>query len=183
MYSGITSSHSALRILKTDGHQVFWDPAGDFARFEYPSQYDHLPSQAKPRRVRDIIVENPPDLPTFLRWRWEVADTSVEVFEWNVTDHQAERLSQILLTGKTDPWQGAPFSSSTWPAFCTVTTSEFLARFGSPEVQISDWYFFPHSLAEALYQQSPDRVIVFTPNTQASLYRPPATFSVQQTPQ
>ncbi len=180
MYSGLTSSHSALRILKADGTQTFWDPAGEFARSDYPSTYDRVPPSARPRRVRDIIVENPPDLSTFLQWRWEVADTSVEVFEWHITPQQAERLSRVLLTGKPEPEAEKQFSSSTWPAFCTVATSEFLERFADPEIHLSDWYFFPHSLAKTLYTQSPDRVLVFAPNTHARLYRPPSMISVQQ---
>lgn len=180
MYSGWASSHTALRLITDDGSVVFWDPAGDYGRFDedwsaqFPSSFQDV------RRDQDLIVEGTPDLDTFVRWRWTLDDTRVEVFEWDVDREYARTLRGILLAQDETGSDGDSFSTLTFPMFCTVATSQFLRRFGPPMITVPDWYFFPHRLAEILYGQDPSRLRVFFWNGPETVYVPTGPHSVRR---
>ena len=174
MYSGLASSHSALRLVGNNEHVLVWDPAGDYARFEGEIFLDGEAKAQPPRRSRDLIIRDPPVLETYVHFRWSLDDTSVEVFEWNLTPCKAEELYDILLKGTDESHPAGSFSTLTWPALCTVAMSDFLERFAKPILHISDWYFFPHNLSQALYKQAPDRVRIFTPRQEPLTYTAPS---------
>ena len=180
MYSGLETSHSALRLIAPTGRIIFWDPGGDYGRFDddWYAQYGPFPDGVQ--RDDDLIVSNPPDVETFIQWRWTLDDTSVEVFEWELSDSYAERLGEILLHGTDDTHPAGSFSTWTYPMFCTMATSDFLKRFASPLIKLPEQYFFPDQLAKALYTQSPSRVRVFTWDGSTAVYSPPGPRSVRQ---
>lgn len=161
MYSGGASSHSALRLVGRENDVLLWDPAGDYARFDGRDFFQENAKNQLPRRMRDLIIRDPPTLETYAQFRWSLDDTSVKVFEWDISPTQADQLRLILLEGTDELHPSGSFSSLTWPFMCTVAVSDFLQRFTKPIIHISDWYFFPHHLAETLYQQTPDRVRIF----------------------
>jgi hypothetical protein len=159
-YGGLTSSHSAVRVVGPGDQVVFWDPAGDYGRWGIPLNPVYGPYPLGVDRSSDVIRRDPPDLQTYVRFRWGLDDTGVEVFEWDLPPEEADRLRVILLRG-TDPSTGARFTTNTAPPFCATAVAAFLRRFVSPTSTLSGWYFFPHSLARALYAQRPSRVLVF----------------------
>ncbi len=176
----VTDTHTALRLESADKPVIFWDPGGEYGLSDYDwgAQYEPLPEGIK--RDNDLIVSNPPDLTTFVNWRWIVEDGTVEVFEWDLPGSQAQRLRHVLLHGADDTHPAGSFSTWTFPLFCSIATSDFLRRFVSPTIQLSEAYLFPENLAKALYAQSPSRVRVFTIDGQKVVYVPPGPTSVRQ---
>jgi hypothetical protein len=174
MYSGLSSSHSALRLVENHEHVVVWDPAGDYARFEGGSVLEGEANAQPPRRMRDLIMRDPPPLDTYIQFRWSLDDTSVEVFEWDLSPIKAEHLRDILVKGTDESHPAGSFSTLTWPALCTVAMSDFLERFAKPILHISDWYLFPHNLSQELYRQAPDRVRIFTPGQEPLTFTAPS---------
>ncbi len=179
-YSGMGSSHSALRLVTDRGSVVFWDPAGGYGRFDDDWNAQYGPFSENLTRHNDLILNNPPDVHTYIQWRWTLEDTSVEMFEWDLSESQSEKFENVLLHGTPEDHPAGSFSTWTVPMFCTMATSEFLQRFASPMIQLSERYFFPHNLAEALYTQSPARVHVFTLDGKASVHIPPGPTSVRK---
>ena len=176
----ITDTHVALRLVSSSAPDTFWDPGGDYGLFDddWGTRYAPLPEGIK--RARDLIVEKPPDMETFVRWRWVVEDGSVEVFEWDLSASQASSLRDVLIHGTDDTHSAGEFSTSTFPMFCAIATSDFLQRFVSPTIQLPEQYFFPRFLAEALYAQAPSRVYAFTWDGYKAIYVPPGPTSARQ---
>ncbi len=162
-YGWWLSSHTALRLVTAEGEAVFWDPAGDYG-LEDPGNLDlrYGPFPAHVQRARDLILMPTPSLEDYVRFRWALEDTRVEVFEWDLPSEQAARMREALLHGTDGAHPAGRFTSWTFPPWCTRATGEFLRRFASPPLQLTDWYFWPHSLAQALSAQSPSRRLVFT---------------------
>ena len=179
-YAGFEPSHSALRLIASNGDAIFWDPGGDYGRFddEWDAQYGPLPEGIQ--RKNDLILTHPPNVETFTRWRWTLHDTSVEVFEWELSELRVQELRDILVKGTDATHPAGSFSSWTFPLFCTMATSDFLRRFASPMIQLPERYFFPDTLAQALYTQSPSRVRVSTVDGQQMVYFPSDPTSVRQ---
>ncbi len=179
-YSGVGSSHSALRLVTNQESVIFWDPAGDYGRFDDDWHAQHGLHSQDLQRENDLILNHPPDVETFVRWRWTLDDTSVELFEWDLSKLQSKRLEEVLLHGTADDHPAGSFSTWTVPMFCTMATSDFLRRFANPMIQLPERYFFPHNLAQALYTQSPSRVHVFTEDGKKSVYTPHGPTSVRK---
>jgi hypothetical protein len=159
-YGALMSTHSAVRLITADGAVVFWDPAGDYGRPGLDLDPQYGPFATDVQRRADLILD-PPDLSTYLRFRWGLEDIAVEVFEWDLQPAQADELRDVLLG---DPGRDRRrFSTLTLPPFCTLAASEFLRRFGPAPLRLQGSYFFPSSLGRALYSQSPSRVLVFRP--------------------
>ena len=176
----VTDTHTALRLETLNEPVIFWDPGGEYGLSDYDwgTQYEPLPEGIK--RDNDLIVSNPPDVATFINWRWIVEDGTVEVFEWDLPDSQAQELRDVLMNGTNDTHPTGSFSTWTFPLFCSIATSDFLGRFVSPTIQISETYLFPENLAKALYTQSPSRVRVFTIDGENAVYAPPGPTSARQ---
>jgi hypothetical protein len=181
-YGWWLSSHSALRLVTAEGEAVFWDPAGDYGledpnNLDLDPRYGPFPSQV--RRVRDLIITPSPSLDDYVRFRWALADTRVDVFEWDLPSEQAARMRDHLVNGRDLAHPTGRFTTWTFPPWCTRATGEFLRRFASPPLQLTGWYFWPHSLAKALAAQNPARLRVFTkdgPGDRSVVtYRPPTS--------
>ncbi|GJL65997.1 MAG: hypothetical protein NPIRA05_09680 [Nitrospirales bacterium] len=179
-YSGLETSHSALRLVTTNGPVIFWDPGGDYGRFDDDWNAEHGLFPEGTHRDNDLVLSNPPTIETFAQWRWTLHDTSLEVFEWDLADIQAQRLRQVLLYGTDDSHPAGRFSTWTYPMFCTMATSDFLKRFASPIIQLSQQYFFPDTLAQALYTQSPSRVHVYIRDGRKTVYSSPKPTAARQ---
>ncbi len=178
-YEGSLPSHTALRLLVGQGDVVFWDPAGDYGKFDEAMQEEFGPFPVPVERPNDILQGQVPDLSQFAQFRWALADTSLVVFEWDLPQEKALTLQNILLNGTNDHHRAGEFRTWTFPPFCANATADFLRRFGRPTVRLSDWYFYPHSLALALYDQPPSRVRVFVSDGPQRVYVPPGPISVQ----
>jgi hypothetical protein len=170
-YGGLMSSHTALRLEASEGRVVFWDPAGDYGRLTLEINPRFAGAARPVPRVADRL-RDPPTLDAYLEFRWAMDDVGVEVFEWDLAPAHAEALREALLGRGRDPW-GRTFSTLTAAPLCTVATGRFLERYGPPAVPLRGTYFFPHSLARALYSARPTRVLIFEPERAVRLYMPP----------
>lgn len=172
-YDGPLSSHSALR-LESDNEQVtFWDPAGAYGLVGHFT--DQKGNRIRPygKRHRDIVVTHIPDIPTYMKFRWFVGDSSVEIFEWDLPTQEAEILRETLLNETDETHPRGEFHTKTTPAFCAMGISDFLIRFTKPTINLSSTYLWPHSLGEALLTESPSRVRVFIRGQEEMIYLPP----------
>ena len=180
VYGRPFSSHTALRLVLTEDDVVFWDPAGDYGRFDEAMHVEFGPFPLPVNRPGDILVGQTPDLGTYAQFRWALEDSSLVVFEWDVSPNTARRLREVLLHGTDGSHPAGSFSTWTFPVFCANATADFLRRFAGPTVQLTDWYVWPQSLAKALYAQPPSRVRVLVPHEPERIYVPPGPTSVRK---
>ena len=148
-YGEISCHHAALRLAVSKNQVLFWDPGGGYEN----------PGSSTPR-VRDLIIEDPPDLRTYLDFRWKNEDRAVEIFEWHLSLADARELYGILMSGTDKSHPAGRFQTLTPGLFCSHAISDFLNRFASHIVKVPGKYLFPHDLSKILYTQSPDRVLV-----------------------
>lgn len=144
-------NHVALRLVASERPVIFWDPGGGYGRKSPPHQ-----------RIQDLIIDGAPDIPTYLPFRWAQSDAVVEIFEWRLPDTEAWRMHHILLAGAaivSDPQ--IDFSTDAMAFFCAAAVSEFLQRYGAPTIRITETTILPARLSRDLYQQNPDRVLIF----------------------
>lgn len=172
-YDGPLSSHSALRLQSDNGNVTFWDPAGAYGLVGHFT--DRQGNRIRPygKRHRDIVVTHIPDIPTYMKFRWFVGDSSVEIFEWDLGTEETNSLREILEKETDENHPEGEFHTETTPAFCSMAISDFLIRFTKPSISLTSTYLWPHSLGEALLEQSPSRVRVFTPGKEEMVYLPP----------
>lgn len=151
-YFDLWPNHTALRLVAPDRPVIFWDPGGGYGSTRPPYH----------ARTRDLIVDRAPDILTYLPFRWYNNDALIEIFEWYLTEGEAQRMHHILMAGagiETDP--EIDFDTETAGFFCAAAISQFLQRFGLPTIQIEQTTASPGKLSRDLYQQRPDRVLLF----------------------
>ena len=161
-YGPLVDNHAALRLVCPGRPVLFWDPGGGYNKQTAPHT-----------RWNDIIVQDPPDLSTYLAFRRTHYDTAVEIFEWRITAPQAAALMDVLRNGTDSRHPAGSFRSGTAGLFCSTAISDFLSRFAGDVMTVSKTYFWPNELAKALYTQNPYRVILFRPANPLVIYRPP----------
>ena len=150
-YYNLWPNHVALRLVASERPVIFWDPGGGYGR-KSPHR----------ERIGDLIIDGAPDIPTYLPFRWAHNDVLIEIFEWRLSDAEAWRMHHILLAGAeivADPQ--IDFSTDAPAFFCASAISEFLQRYGAPTLHIAETTILPARLSRALYQQNPDRVLIF----------------------
>lgn len=174
MYDGSPPSHSALRLESENGNVTFWDPAGAYGLVGYITDAHGIPIRPYGKRVKDIVITHIPDIPTYMRFRWLVGDSSVEIFEWDLPHEQTKELREVLRMGTEENHPKGEFHTETAPAFCSIAISDFLQRFVTPTLTLADTYLWPHNLAEALLDYSPSRVRVFVRGKPEMVFWPPA---------
>ena len=104
----------------------------------------------------------------------EDGDAAVEIFEWDLTRYQAERMHKILVKGTNRRHPAGRFRSASTGFFCCMSVSDFLMRFAGDIMTVPDTYFYPHNLEKVLYEQSPKRVLIFRRNGDLDAYvKPP----------
>ncbi len=150
-YFDLWPNHTALRLVAPDRPVVFWDPGGGYG-IQPP----------KRKRIRDVIVDAAPDIPTYLPFRWYNNDALIEIFEWDLSAAEAQRMHHVLMAGAgIEPDPGIDFDTETPGFFCAAAISEFLHRFGAPTFRVAETTLSPGRLSRALYQQRPHRVLLF----------------------
>lgn len=150
-YGIFMDNHAALRLVCPGRQDIFWDPGGGYNVETAPHT-----------RWNDLIIEDPPDLRTYLEFRKSTHyDDAVEVFEWDITTAQAIRLYDVLWNGTNAGHPAGRFSANTPGLFCSTAISDFLGRFATDIMTLEDKYFWPNELARVLYTQSPSRVMIF----------------------
>ena len=158
-YGLMISHHSDLRVTCPDRRPVFWDPGGDYKEKEWGYKRRH-----------DVMYEHSPDLFEWWRHRSKQWDEPfMKVFEWDLTRHDAERLHTEILKGCNNP--GA-FKTQTMGGFCNIAVCDYLQRFAKPRIDIPEKMIWPNSLAEHLWTQRPNRVLVFEANKSMLIYEP-----------
>ena len=160
-YDGSLSSHSALRLESENGNVTFWDPAGAYGLVGHITDQHGKPIKPYGKRAKDIVITHIPDIPTYMKFRWLVGDSSVEIFEWDLPNQQTKELREVLQMETDETHPKGEFHTETAPAFCSIAISNFLQRFVTPTLTLADTYLWPHNLAEALLDYSPSRVRVF----------------------
>lgn len=149
-YSRTHSTHTAVRVTTPDRPAIFWDPGGAYGL-------------TKPDygRSHDIILDAPPDLPTWwnYRQRW-LNEPFLYVFEWDLEASQARAMREALLDGAANGRQAEVFQTRRTPGMCVFAVCDFLRTYGppriSPKLRSS---FLPNTLARQLWRQAPDRVL------------------------
>ena len=96
----------------------------------------------------------------------------MKVFEWDLDPPEAGRLHEALRTGSKFSEDPDDFHTATAGGFCCIAVSEYLRRFGTPRIDVSSRYFWPHKLAQHLWSQSPDRVRVYERGEAVKVYEP-----------
>ena len=162
-YGPLVENHTALRLVCPERQVIFWDPGGKYNLKEAPST-----------RRDDLIVVDPPDLETYLKFRSRFNDAVVEIFEWELETAQAVRLYDILKNGTGENHPGGYFQTDTDSFFCSSAVSSFLKQFAPDVATVSDIYFWPNDLAQVLYTQNPDRVLIFRRRHPPMVYIPSA---------
>jgi hypothetical protein len=159
VYAPLWADHTALRLVCPDRPIVFWDPGGSYGITD-------------PRDVRekDIIVVDPPDLETYLRFTWHHATVAVEVFEWDLSREDARELCDVLLHGTEKTHPAGRFNTLTIGFCCSRAVSDFLHRFAKKTLTVPKSFFFPDDLERVLYTQSPKRVLIFRRGKEPLMY-------------
>jgi hypothetical protein len=161
MYAPLACSHSALRLHRPGRGVIFWDPGGGYGSEGF----------VEARRWSDLIVTNTPTVAQYLDWREKVPTARTEIFEFDVTDAEADSLWEVLRHGTDRTHPAGRFNTTTTGGACGMALSDFLARFADEVVHV-DPVFFPHDLAQQLYQQDPDRVLIWEDGVLRE-FRPP----------
>lgn len=155
-YSGMASTHAALRLVHFERGVLFWDPAGIYGLDE-----DHELDRTDVARTNDVIGEGAPDLGSYWKFALETGDSGMEVLEWTLTRERAEDLYQRLLNGARLGEGTIDFNTDVTAPFCALAVSDFLKRFGGDLVRVPGLYLFPTGLAEVLRAQNPHRILIF----------------------
>jgi len=178
MYHKNSCKHTALRLYCPSKGPLFWDPAGAFAtqvRYLGPAARHNRNFATKrymdSKRRDDVMSEKVPTLNQYLDWRKMINTHAVEIFEFNITDSEAEELWYILRYGTKRSHPKGRFSTKAIGLTCGLSVARFLHRFAEDIVEV-DTVFFPHNLAKQLYKKNPDRVIIYR-DGQLSYYIPP----------
>ena len=150
MYHKNSCKHTALRLFCPSKGPLFWDPAGAFATKRYMDA----------KRTDDVMSEKVPTLNQYMDWRKAINTHAVEIFEFNLTDSEAEELYTILHYGTKRSHPKGRFSTKAIGLTCGLSVARFLHRFAEDIVEV-DTVFFPHNLAKQLYKENPDRVVVY----------------------
>jgi hypothetical protein len=167
MSGKLLDHHTALRLVCPGRTILFWDPAGGYGK-----------TDPKIERDNDLIRTNPPDLKTYMPFRWQNNDAVVVIFEWNLPPDHAWELYEVLNEGTGKDHPAGRFSTITVGLFCSTAISDFLRRFAQETVSLKKSYFLPRDLARELYTQSPTRVLVFRRDHQPMEYiQPQKTFA------
>jgi hypothetical protein len=166
MYRGVSCVHTTLRVYCRTKGSVFWDPAGGYAaRHHYAGparrhrRFD-APVKEGPVRENDVLVEKVPSLNQYLDWRKRIDTHAVEIFEFNISDEQAEEIWTILRHGTKRSHPKGRFSTNAMGGLCGFSVAKFLHRFADDIVKV-DTVWHPHNLAKQLYKENPDRVIIY----------------------
>ncbi len=150
-YFDLWPNHTALRLVAPGRPVIFWDPGGGYG-IQPP----------KRERVRDVIVDGAPDIPTYLPFRRYNNDALTEIFEWDLSRGEARRMHHVLMAGAgIAPDPEIDFDTETAGFFCAAAISEFLHRFGAPTFRVAETTSSPARLSRELYRQNPDRVLLF----------------------
>ena len=167
MYHKTSCKHTALRLYCRTKGPLFWDPAGAFAtqvRYLGPAARHNRDFATKrymdSERRDDVISEKVPSLNQYLDWRRIINTHAVEIFEFNITDSEAEELYAILRYGTERSHPKGRFSTKAIGLTCGLSVAKFLHRFAEDIVEV-DTVFFPHNLAKQLYNRDPDKVIIY----------------------
>ena len=169
-YTPPVFSHAALRLENAEGQVIFWDPGGDYAL------------RTPEGRVEDRIV-HPPMMGEYIRWRLDVVgDRGGEVFEWDITPEHAARLAHVLVNGATREAPEGRFGSDEIGGRCSLSISSFLRRYCPEQVHMGMNWFYPYDLAQALYKEHPDRIIVYHKKQPVRVYHRPNTEELAHKP-
>ncbi len=149
-YNGYIGAHAALRLVCPGRPTLMWDPGGNYGEDD---------PEICARTHDYLIWEKPPDVKTYMDWRIQVSNVATEVFEFDLTQAQAEHLWDILKNGTPEDHPQGRFTHGSAPVRCCIDVSDYLNRFCGDVVQIPKTYIWPHALAKVLYTQRPQRVI------------------------
>ncbi|MFA7237099.1 MAG: hypothetical protein WC058_09560 [Phycisphaeraceae bacterium] len=157
-YGGNYFQHGALRVITTDRPALLWDPSGTFTE-----RYNVT-------RSRDI-VRGDSTLDRFWVYRLrECGGRYMQVFEFDTTDADADRLYDALLAGG----ENRPDSfDTTGGAFdCARLIARFLRQYPTERFTVPEIYFFPHNLGLHLWTQHPTRVYLYQRGEQPKILMP-----------
>lgn len=149
LYGSMGCSHAAIRLQVTENDTVFWDPAGGYG----------IAGSVRATRVKDLVIKPVPTVNEYLQFRTEVPTEAAEIFEFWLERSDAEYLLSVLRQNSEKGNADILFDTQGVGLFCSYHISEFLEKFAG-RVIIVKQAFLPHNLAQQLYGENPDRVLV-----------------------
>lgn len=169
-YNPLYCTHTALRLRRANAPPVLWDPAGSYGSIG-ESLPDFATRETTIKRTNDLIMDKVPNLDSYWQFSLQMNDVGMEVFEWQISNLAANRLLARLQMGAgLIPGDQHNFKTETAGFFCSVAVSDFLNRYAKEFIPIQERYFFPHNLAEQLYQQNPTRVVIYRKGEKKLVY-------------
>ena len=175
MYNEGPCSHVALRLYCQDKGPIFWDPAGGFANEQgnYGMNQGNVDNEDEDQelsinnsstvnsiRFNDVTTKKAPSINEYLAWRKTIKTHAAEIFEFNISEAEAENLWDILRNGTTRSHPKGKFHTNAIGGTCGLSIAKFLHRFAEDIIKVNS-AFYPHNLAKQLYKQNPDRVIIY----------------------
>lgn len=169
-YNPLFCTHTALRLVRANAPPVLWDPAGSYGTIgEALPDFDTRETTIN--RTNDLIMDNVPSLDNYWQFSLHLNDVGMEVFEWQIPNSVADSLLKRLQMGADLlPGDEHDFKTETTGFFCSVAVSDFLNRYAKQFIPIQERYFFPHNLAEHLYQQDPTRIVIYRKGEKKLVY-------------
>jgi hypothetical protein len=169
-FDGLHYSHSALRLIY-DKKVLFWDPAGNYGSiFQRPEYMEGITLPADYQRKNDLIHQGAPDLDTYWRYSLNTGDSGMEIFEWLLNEDTAKKYFTILMAGAFDKNNPYQFETSPRMLLCSSSLTRFLMKHTPETIRLKRAYFWPDKLAHALYEQHPDRLLLFMYNRPTRYY-------------
>ena len=154
-------SLAAVRLIYK-GQSMFWDPSGSYGDdIERPDYYEENPVPENFYRSQDLITQGDPDLPLYWRYSIFTGDNGMEVFEWTLTEKQAQYYYKLLLKGARQRDNKEGFITKESVKICSAAVSSFLQRFGGDIIPLQEHFILPHGLAHALHELHPNRIYYF----------------------
>ena len=93
----------------------------------------------------------------------------MEVYEYDLDDRRARALHDALMAG-TDPQND--FQADRAPLSCCFGVCDYLQRYMQDRIELDTQYFMPHNLGWVLWDQRPDRVLIFRDGKGVETYLP-----------
>jgi len=169
-YGQILSNHSTLRITCPQKPVLFWDPGGEYLEGD----------PAKAGRRADLVLGAPPTLQVFWETRQRrYQEPFMEVYEYDLENRRALELHEAMMAG-IDP--DNDFQADRLPMFCCIGVCDFLQRYMKDRLEVSTQYVMPHRLGWDLWEQKPDRVLVFRAGKAVDIYLPGLTPNEAEVP-
>lgn len=162
-YSKLISSHACLRLEGGNNQMLLWDPGGSYGE-DMPGYH----------RQGDVLLDRHA-LTLDQLWIYRQSgcgEPYMLVFEWQLTPEQARRCRQLFEQSLQQGDSGDGFHTDAPGGGCSVYVSRFLTKHCPVLQGLSGNWFWPHNLAQTLWQRQPGCVLLYQRGQPVMRYRP-----------